>query len=435
MGTGAIQLGRPSYEQECLSIVGARTDIAPRDNPERTRVCAHILNLKHWSNRISALDAATVRPMSAQIPFFSPPSAPLSVVRQQQIDAARHRFVEQGVAAGPVWSTPWLDRSWRRCLERGRRPLDPVAFEAVSQAAITHALEGSQPLLRAALPVIRSLARAMADTRYFAVLTNAEGIVIDVNGPVDRHDRRATDIARIGVDLSEAAVGTTAIGAALTELEPVWLHRGEHFFQSNAIYSCAGAPVFGPQGQCLGMLDLTGIDAPEQPALKHLVAQSARSIGNALALAQPHALLLRLNWPGQILGSDADGLVCLDAEGHITAANHAATEMLALDARWQRLHGAEVFASPWENLYDLARSPTRQTELPLWSGLRLQVMATRDTPSQATRHPAPSLPLKEVETAFIRKAVQDAGGNVMEASKALGISRATIYRKLNPRRN
>jgi hypothetical protein len=38
------------------------------------------------------------------------------------------------------------------------------------------------------------------------------------------------------------------------------------------------------------MLDLTGIDAAERPELKHLVAQSARSIENALTLAR------RMRW-------------------------------------------------------------------------------------------------------------------------------------------
>ena len=47
--------------------------------------------------------------------------------------------------------------------------------------------------------------------------------------------------------------------------------------------------------------------------------------------------------------------------------------------------------------------------------------------------PAPMerpLPLRDVEAALIRRAVDDANGNVQEAAKALGISRATVYRKL-----
>ncbi len=48
------------------------------------------------------------------------------------------------------------------------------------------------------------------------------------------------------------------------------------------------------------------------------------------------------------------------------------------------------------------------------------------TPSQ----PAPPLTLGEAEIDMIRRVLADAGGNISEASKRLGISRNTIYRKL-----
>ncbi|MCU0931937.1 MAG: histidine kinase [Serpentinimonas sp.] len=364
--------------------------------------------------------------------------APLNT-RQQQIESARQSYLERGPAAVGAWHLPLLNRSWQRCLERGFLPRDRVAFAEVSAGARAEALQGSQQLLVAARPVIRSLARAMAQTRYFAVLTNHRGIVVDVHGPVDTQDPRATALARIGVDLSEAAVGTTAIGLALTDEEAVWLHQGEHFFDVNTAYSCAGAPVYGPHGELVGMLDLTGIDVLERPALKHLVVQSVGSVNNALVLAQPHHLLLRLNWPGLSLGSDADGLVCTDREGYIVAANRHAIDMLGLAPGWVALHCSEVFASAWESLYDLARTTTRQSELPLWSGLRLQVMAlaasdaTAGVGSTGLAGKGSGLPLKDLETSLIRKAVQDAGGNVAEAARALGISRATVYRKLERR--
>ena len=38
--------------------------------------------------------------------------------------------------------------------------------------------------------------------------------------------------------------------------------------------------------------------------------------------------------------------------------------------------------------------------------------------------------LRDVETELIRQAVLKARGNVAEAARALGISRATVYRKL-----
>jgi len=341
----------------------------------------------------------------------------------------------------------WIERSWRRCLAGGQRPERAPSFDIVPAAALRRTLEANHQLVRAARPVLEKLGRTIADTHYFAILTNQAGVVVDVNGPIDRRDRRADLITRIGADLSEQQVGTTAIGAALTELQPVWLHRGEHFFDATSAYSCAGAPLFGPDGRCVGMLDLTGIEVAERPELKHLVTQSARSIENALMLGQPHALLIRLNWPGRTLGDDGDGLVCVDADGCVTGANPAARQMVSqlghtAGVAGAALHCNDLFAMPFEMLFDAARrqdSPQGGiVETPLWTGLRLHALpqlpgrSSQPAPLQLPPSDAPSRPLRELETALIRKAVDDARGNVLQAAKALGVSRATVYRRLGP---
>ena len=363
------------------------------------------------------------------IPSPHPPVSPDQ--RLALIERARMSVLEARDSAPSPWLSPAIERSWRRCLAMGQDPHQRVAFEPVSAGAVRQALEASHPLIQAAAPVIRSLARAVVHTRYFAILTDARGTVIDVDGPVDRNNPRAAAIARVGVDLSELAVGTTAIGTTLTDHEPVWLHRGEHFFHDNGAFSCAGAPIWGPDGKCVGMLDLTGIDVAEQPALKHLVTQSARSIENALTTSRAHRLLLRLNWPGRALGDDNDGLVCVDDDGRITGTNRAASDMLGLLPQRGPMHCSEVFALPTDSLFDAARSQRPAFEVPLWSGLRLQLLAQGPGRVAGAARPAShSVPLKEVEAALIRRAVEDARGNVMEAARALGISRATVYRKL-----
>jgi sigma-54 dependent transcriptional regulator, acetoin dehydrogenase operon transcriptional activator AcoR len=355
--------------------------------------------------------------------------------RLLQIARARRAVMEEGRSATDVlihgwYEGNWIERSWRRCLQNGQRPQDRVGFDVVPQQQLRRVEEANHLLVSAARPVLEQLGRAIASTRYFAILTNHDGVVVDAHGPIDHADPRASVITRIGVDLSERSVGTTAIGAALAELQPVWLHRGEHFFDDTGCYSCAGAPLFGPDGRCVGMLDLTGIDAAERPELKHLVAQSARSIENALTLAQPHRLVLRLNWPGRLLGDDDDGLVCLDGDGWVAGSNGAARQMVAglADPRSGPVHCSELFAQPWEPLFDAARNGEQApVELPLWSGQRLQAVSQLPGESRGTAR----LPLRDVEIALIRQAVNEARGNVMEAAKALGISRATVYRKLS----
>ena len=342
----------------------------------------------------------------------------------------------------------WIERSWQRCLATGHRPDRLPSFDTIAPTALRRTLDENHLLVQAAKPVLEKLGRAIADTRYFAILTNQHGVVVDVNGVIDRSDRRADLITRVGTDLSERQLATTAIGAALAELQPVWLHRGEHFFEANSVYSCAGAPLFGPDGACIGMLDLTGIEAAERPELTHLVAQSARSIENALTLGlfdDPRGVLLRLNWPGRSLGDETDALVCLDGDGYVLGANQAARQMLpqlglpAAPAGMTLLHSSDLFAIAFEMLFDAAagRHGTRQVlEVPLWTGLRLHAMpvamdqGTLPAPLQLPAAGAAPQALKDIETALIRKAVDDARGNVVQAARALGVSRATVYRRL-----
>ena len=380
-------------------------------------------------------------------------SASPSTTTHRQAMIARARQALLADVAAPLHSEvePWIARSWQRCLAQGLAPAQRVVFDVVSAPALRRSQEHNHHLLRAARPVMEQLTRAIASMRYFAMLTDARGIVVEVQGPCDQSDPRASAIGRVGIDLSEAAVGTTAIGAALAELQPVWLHRGEHFFDDNSSYSCAGAPLFDPHGQCVGMLDLTGVDVPERPELRHLVARSARAMEDALLRQLPHALLLRVNWPGCALGGEGDGLLALDGDGVVVGANTTARQLIPqpLCAPGARHHCGDLLAMPWTMLFDAARwHPAQPLDLPLWSGLRLQGLAQLPASARsATSGQAMTMayvstgpstgaaPLRAAEAALIRQAVQNARGNVAEAARSLGISRATVYRKLGAPRN
>jgi transcriptional regulator of acetoin/glycerol metabolism len=364
--------------------------------------------------------------------IVSPPperSLAIAQARRELLDGDAPR------ARNAVRLDPWITRSWQRCIEAGRRPQQHVSFDPVSRSTSRDVAERNRALVSAARPVIARLSRAIADTRYFAILTDADGIVIDVGALPDGADsasRYARDIGRIGVDLSERAIGTSAISTALAEQESVWLHRGEHFFDDTSIYSCAGAPLFGPQGDCIGMLDLSGVQAVERPELRHLATLSARSIENMLVLQDPCELLLHLAWPGSASSEATEGLVCIGASGDVTGANAAARQMLHQPlARGQHsLHFNDLFALPLHMMFDAARRGDAVLEVPLWSGLRVQVRPLRGGNGKSAATPDAQPRLRDVETALIRKAVADARGNVAEAARTLGISRATVYRKL-----
>lgn len=390
---------------------------------------------------------------SAMQPVDPRHSLPTPSARHDTIQRARQLLLmERAPSANPLIA-PWIVRSWQRCLALGQSPDQRVEFDAVSGASMRRARDGNRSLGLAARATMRELGRALADTRYFAILANAQGVVIDASGPIDRGDRRADLITRVGVDLSERCVGTTAIGAALTDLQPVWLHRGEHFFDDTSVYSCAGVPIIGAEGDCVGMLDLTGVDVPERPELMHLAVQSARSIENALTVQRAHSILLRLNWPGQPIGGDTDALIGLDQDGHVSTCNRGARDMLPLLRRGatpiQALpHAGELFALPYEMLFDASRRRVGPIDVPLWSGLHVQLqaqpadptagacMAPSTQPPASTGQGTQTRPrrLRDIELALIRQTVEETGGNVTEAARRLGVGRATVYRRLGMRR-
>jgi transcriptional regulator of acetoin/glycerol metabolism len=349
-----------------------------------------------------------------------------AVERLQAIGQARRALLHEGSAERPGALEPWITASWRRCLGRGQRPGDGVGFEVVSRAALRRGSEANRVLLDAARKVLPDLDRAIAPTRYFSLLTDAQGVVVAVGATADASVPAVHAIARLGVDLAEHSVGTTAIGSALGELHPVWLHRGEHFFDSTAVYSCAGAPIVGPDAQLAGMLDLTGVLADERPELRHLAAQMAQRIEAAMLRALPRERLLRVLGPGAG-GADGAGMVAVDRDGLIVGADRAARQMLALQWQVQARHFGALdacFATPPGRLLGL-RTDAPAEAVPLWSGLKAWVAAVDDTQGNAT-----TARWRHTETQLIREAIDAAQGNVGRAAQQLGVSRATMYRRL-----
>lgn len=336
----------------------------------------------------------------------------------------------------PTDIAPWLTRSWKQCSDIGMRPNDVVELEPLSHSQVIAVTEQSHQLISAARPAMHDLSVAVGDARYFVVLTDHKGVAVEVGGEAISHDKRAQTIARVGVDLSKNVAGTSAISGALAEMQPVWVHGGEHFFDVFSALSCAGAPIIGPHGLCVGMLNLTGIEIPERAGLKHMVAHYVQRIENTMTINCPHALLLHLTWPGQMPGGDADGLVALDHDGYVMGANSSAWKMIAQTPRGERIHANDLFAESSDTLFDLSSRFDNQTNIATWCGMQLFVTAFRAgrrphfIPVASFSSGAKQPRLRDMEAVMIKQAVAEAKGNVAAAAKRLGVSRATLYRKL-----
>ena len=100
--------------------------------------------------------------------------------RLQQIEQARRAVMVDGRPGGHELG--WIERSWRRCLARGRRPDQRVSFDVIPAQAARRWEEANHGLVQAARPVLDRLGRAIKSCNTLAVqhqgaeVTTIEGL-------------------------------------------------------------------------------------------------------------------------------------------------------------------------------------------------------------------------------------------------------------------
>jgi AraC-like DNA-binding protein len=153
----------------------------------------------------------------------------------------------------------------------------------------------------------------------------------------------------VGGIWSEDAEGTNGIGTCIAEERPVQVHGEQHFRSRHTQLSCAGAPVFDPQGELVAVLDVSRVagEADEEPP--HLVLDTvtvaARAIEERLfrdcfrhawtfAALPGHngpALLLAVDDHQWIVGADRIARDALDLDNERLASGVPLSEFFEFD--------------------------------------------------------------------------------------------------------
>jgi transcriptional regulator of acetoin/glycerol metabolism len=271
-----------------------------------------------------------------------------------------------GEVAEPVW------RSWKRCREAGLDPRRPNGFDIVTRGREREIGEASHELVSAARDEVESLAGAVARAKLIVMLADRHGVVVDTLGDTTRFSPRLGLAARRGVDLSERAVGTNAVGTALVEKSVVATVADEHYFEANAGLTCFAAPFFAPDGAIAGVLDVSGDYDGARPVLQELVIASALAVENRILSALKGVALLRFSPREELLATPWEAVLAVDAAGRIVGGNTRARVLLGLDIGQRSLHFQELFeAVACADLLHSAPSGGPARELRSLSGLRV----------------------------------------------------------------
>jgi transcriptional regulator of acetoin/glycerol metabolism len=273
--------------------------------------------------------------------------------------------------------------------------LDPSGRSAplrLSDAELRQARERIAPLLAAAQGAMDRLYQAVGAAGCCVLLADGKGV------PVDRRGTPADDATFeswglwTGALWSEEHEGTNGIGTCVVEQRPLTIDRDQHFFTRNTLLSCTAVPIYDHEAAFAGVLDVSSCRADRTDAFSNLIAlaagEAARRIeADLFRRAFAHARIVLTQGPdGQSIG-----LVAVDADDLVIGATRTARAALGI-------------------------AP----------GRALQPVPAGDLLGGDVAHDH----LAGGQRAVLQRALLRAGGNVSAAAKALGVSRATLHRKL-----
>jgi transcriptional regulator of acetoin/glycerol metabolism len=290
-----------------------------------------------------------------------------------------------------------LVASWQRSL--ALHHLDPAASappQRLTAPELRHARQRIEPLLHAAQASLDRLYLAVGGVGCCVLLADRDGIPLERRGAAGDDETFDEWGLWTGTVWSERCEGTNGIGTCLVEGRALTIHRDQHFFQRNALMSCTTAPIFDHQGQLAAALDVSSCRADLTEGFASLIAvavsDAARRIeAETFRLAFPGARIVVAPAADKVGDKAGGGLLALDADDMVIGATRSARQALGLSD--ESLAG-NLPASELLNDH---------------------------------RHED----LIDAERGVLQRALARVGGNVSAAAKLLGISRATMHRKMN----
>lgn len=200
----------------------------------------------------------------------------LKDIHTYKVIEAWHLFVKEGVIIEDVLR-PEIEESWKRCKALDLNPWDalpnPITNEEINEQAKPH-----EDLLRCAMPIMQYL-YATNSTFYLdniVLLISAQGLTIA------QITKSHTGYGPLWKYLNEEKMGTCPGAIVLKEKKPFVVGGYENYMLYNHAAFGGGAPIFGPNGDFIGVIGLYNPygKIPEQPL--EIIISAARIIEDLL---------------------------------------------------------------------------------------------------------------------------------------------------------
>jgi transcriptional regulator of acetoin/glycerol metabolism len=262
------------------------------------------------------------------------------------------------------------------------------------EAEFRQAREQSEQLIANASDELDRLFTTAGKAGCCLLLTDRNGIALERRGAIG-DDKEFHDLGLwTGSVWTEASIGTNGIGTALADERAVSIFRDQHFFCSNIKLSCTTSPIRDHRGQLAAALDISTCRDDVNEMTLGILAQMVRDAAMRIEIN-----LFRSAYVGARFVMVPSG-------------NNPASALLAVDR------------------HDLVLGATRAARLALKLDDRSIAAGIPAADALHETRMSDDEDLIEAERAALLRALTRSSGNVSQAAIALGMSRATLHRKM-----
>jgi transcriptional regulator of acetoin/glycerol metabolism len=348
--------------------------------------------------------------------------------------AARLAAAKSHLLSGDTISDPLISKSllesWKRSFAHGvissdRKLIGPDYQQYLIDDADRHlsAIVGQE---------IDAIWDSFGGENWVVYCTNVDALIIRT-----RHGTNPTSRAfalHVGRRIQECDIGTTAPSRALHEKRPITLIGAEHYLEEFSHMFCCAVPLWGPWGQMVGVINITGSEEFKSRLVEKKLNSAAVKIENRLFVdAHKGNSLYKIHYDADFIDTHLAGLVATNAYGDILSITHNALEMLDhIDVFNTRWNIADLFSDNFvaDKGYCLKTS--------LKNGIVFYTKAYSDSPSSTLSDSAAvrtSASLRDLSEVHMLETLRQTSGNISKAARILGVSRNTLYRAREKKRS
>ncbi|WP_308282434.1 sigma-54-dependent Fis family transcriptional regulator [Clostridium estertheticum] len=254
-------------------------------------------------------------------------------VLKNQLDVIKRshaRSVEYGIEKGTIFPRKMLKLEGRK--------------ENISK---------NRKLLNAASRFMVTLYEFLKGSGFFIVLLDNECCILKIIGDEDVVEEALSLNMVVGAYMSESSIGTTAMGIAIKEQNPIQISEKEHFIAAYQRWTCSAAPIHDVDGTIIGLLNLTGGREKVQKHTLGLIVSAVKCIENQINVEYINNRLLETyRYMNTVVDSIYLGIYVINKDGILKTINKEACSILRIKEEDIIGKKVDTILPDWINIFE-----------------------------------------------------------------------------------